>query len=253
MKNKININNIVFVFATSIAAFSILFFIVPNKIARASDYIGSSYGGDSYGGDFSSGQDLTGTSYSDGGSYNGDSSSPGQDLTGVSYSGSSHSSGSYGGVSYSGSSYSGTSQVAAVAYAKCEPYLKFYLGYGKNNNSDEVQKLQEFLNKYQGEKLIVTKVFDELTLRAVKRFQDKYAKDILKDSWGLSCNTGYVYITTLAKVNDIVCNTATDFSRIPLPNPRPVYYCSGVVDSVTKQAVPCTAVTPPSGTSAGKK
>ena len=216
--------------------------IQANGFYSSNSYSNNSYKGASY----------IGSSYSGAQSYSSDTYGENSYLA-QSYSGSSYSSGSYyGGSSYGGSAYGGISQSAGVAGAisKCEPYLKYYLGYSKNNNPDEVKKLQEFLNKYESNRLLVNGVFDLPTLEAVKRFQDKYAKDVLKSSWGLSCNTGYVYITTLAKVNDIVCNTATDFSKIFLPDPRPVFRCSGDIDPVTKQAEPCAAVIlPTTGTS----
>lgn len=220
-----------------------------NNSGNSLTYAGRSYSGGTYvGASTNSGGTNVGGNYT-GGSYTGSSYSGGS-YAGGAYSnsasvGSSYSGNSYGGNSFGGNSFGGSSQVAGVAEAfpKCGPYLKSYLGLGKNNDPEEVKKLQTFLNKYEGEKLSVNGVFDNTTFAAVKRFQDKYAKDILKDSWGLSCNTGYVYITTLAKINDIVCNTNTNFSQIALPNPRPVYYCDGHLDPVSNQPLPCTAIT----------
>lgn len=193
------------------------------------------------GGLYSNSRVYAGGSYK-GGLYSGHTYS-GNIYSGNIYSGNIYSGNTYGGNIYSGNNYSGNSQVGAVAgaFTQCEPYLKSYLGYGKNNDPEEVKKLQAFLNGTEGEKLAVTGIFDKETLDAVKRFQDKYAKDVLKDSWGLSCNTGYVYITTLAKINDIVCNTNTNFSKIPLPEPRPVFYCDGRIDAATNKPLPCVA------------
>ena len=214
-----------------------------NSYSGSGTYSGSSYSGATYsGGAVYSQSNSSGNgvfsgdgSYSGGGLY----SSVGSYSDNNNYSDVAYSGGSYSG----GSSYGGSSQVAAVgaAFSKCEPYLKFYLGLGKNNNPDEVKKLQSFLNKYEGENLAVTGVFEQKTFDAVKKFQDKYAKDILRDSWGLSCNTGYVYITTLAKINDIVCKTNTDFANISLPNPRPTFFCNGGVgiSPITNQPISC--------------
>lgn len=85
-------------------------------------------------------------------------------------------------------------------------YLSSYLHKNGNNNSQEVIKLQQFLNQYSGEKLPVTGVFGDETFSAVVRFQEKYAGDILRP-WGYNSGTGYVYILTQKKINEISCNT----------------------------------------------
>ena len=66
-------------------------------------------------------------------------------------------------------------------------------------------KLQSFLNVFEGEQLSYTSVFDEPTLQAVERFQNKYFTDIL-EPWGHDAPTGFVYILTKKKVNEIYCN-----------------------------------------------
>jgi peptidoglycan hydrolase-like protein with peptidoglycan-binding domain len=76
--------------------------------------------------------------------------------------------------------------------------------------NDNVAKLQQFLNAYEGETLPVTGYFGPLTLAAVKRFQVKYWEEILEPwiPYGLShakAATGYVYKTTQRKINMIVC------------------------------------------------
>lgn len=85
-------------------------------------------------------------------------------------------------------------------------YFSSYLHINKINNSQDVTKLQEFLNQFEGEKLLVTGVFGKETYSAVVRFQEKYANDILLP-WGYEKGTGYVYILTQKKINEIVCNT----------------------------------------------
>lgn len=88
----------------------------------------------------------------------------------------------------------------------CAPYLKTYIRYGAENNVDDVQKLETFLNEKQGESLAVDGVYGEEDVAAVKRFQQKYASEVL-GVWGLSKPTGYVYRTTLMKINSFYCNT----------------------------------------------
>jgi peptidoglycan hydrolase-like protein with peptidoglycan-binding domain len=74
-----------------------------------------------------------------------------------------------------------------------------------NNKKEEVLKLQNFLKIGQGYDVEETGVFDEKTDKAVKAFQEKYSGDVLKP-WGSDSKpTGYVYITTKNKINQIVC------------------------------------------------
>ena len=49
-------------------------------------------------------------------------------------------------------------------------------------------------------------VFNQSTFEAVQRFQIKYKGDIL-EPWGDKVTTGFVYILTKKKVNEIYCNT----------------------------------------------
>ncbi|MBC7074340.1 peptidoglycan-binding protein [Candidatus Parcubacteria bacterium] len=77
----------------------------------------------------------------------------------------------------------------------------------------EVFCLQQFL-KSQGPEIypegLVTGYFGPLTLSAVKRFQQKYWKEILAP-WGLNQNqpTGIVGPTTRAKINQILSSLGT--------------------------------------------
>src|SRR5690606_27746970 len=71
----------------------------------------------------------------------------------------------------------------------------------------EVIKLQAFLNAFEGEGLSVDGFFDINTDAAVRRFQVKYFSEVL-DPWGHTDSTGYVYILTKKKVNEIFCNRA---------------------------------------------
>ncbi len=89
---------------------------------------------------------------------------------------------------------------------QCE-YLIDYLRIDFANNPVEVIKLQLFLQMIEGESaLAVTGIFDQATHDAVGRFQEKYFGDILAP-WGHDDSTGYVYILTKKKINEIVCQT----------------------------------------------
>ena len=72
--------------------------------------------------------------------------------------------------------------------------------------NSQVTCLQQFL-KNQGADIypegLVTGYFGNLTRLAVKRFQEKYASEILTPL-GLSSGTGYVGLRTRAKINLII-------------------------------------------------
>jgi len=84
-------------------------------------------------------------------------------------------------------------------------FLIAYLKYGEDNDPAEVMKLQTFLNQFEGFNLEVNGIFDFPTYEAVQMFQLKYENDVLLP-WGINFPTGYVYITTQKKVNEIFCN-----------------------------------------------
>ena len=68
------------------------------------------------------------------------------------------------------------------------------------NVSTDILNLQTFLNEFEGESLTLTGIYDSASNEAVKRFQRKYAREIL-DVWNLQEATGYVGITTRLKLN----------------------------------------------------
>ncbi|MFZ2048757.1 MAG: putative Ig domain-containing protein [Minisyncoccia bacterium] len=84
-------------------------------------------------------------------------------------------------------------------------YLRDYMRRDFNNDPIEVMKLQAFLLNFEGYTYVtVNGVFDQATFDAVSAFQMKYEADILTP-WGHTAPTGYVYILTLKKVNEIYC------------------------------------------------
>lgn len=87
----------------------------------------------------------------------------------------------------------------------CSPYIKSYIRINGNNNSDDVRKLETFLNDKQDETLPIDGIYSMEDMEAVKRFQKKYQSEVLS-VWGLSEPTGYVYRTTLIKINSFYCN-----------------------------------------------
>ena len=86
----------------------------------------------------------------------------------------------------------------------CDVYLGSYIKSFANNPTSEVEKLERFLNEYENEELVVDGVYKAADVAAVMRFQRKYKDDVLFP-WGETQPTGYVYKTTLKKINDIYC------------------------------------------------
>ena len=92
-----------------------------------------------------------------------------------------------------------------VTDSVCSPYLTETIALNRNNDSSEVEKLQNFLNNKQGENLTVDGIYNQDDFEAVKRFQEKYRMEVL-DIWGLTQPTGYVYLTTRNKINSFYCS-----------------------------------------------
>ena len=87
-----------------------------------------------------------------------------------------------------------------------------YLHYRQTNT--DIKRLQIFLKSDPDTKIAVsgagspgkeTNFFGLLTKKAVIKFQEKYAKDVLVP-WGFVKGTGYVGKTTLAKINELMKN-----------------------------------------------
>ena len=83
-------------------------------------------------------------------------------------------------------------------------YLLEYIKLGADNNPVEVEKLERFLNEFEGESLEVNGIYGQGDFDAVSRFQEKYLKDVLSP-WSHNSSTGYVYITTKKKINELYC------------------------------------------------
>ena len=56
----------------------------------------------------------------------------------------------------------------------------------------------------------VNGIYDVATFNAVVALQNKYSGDVLSP-WGLQNDTGYVYLTTRKKINEIYCNFQLPF------------------------------------------
>ncbi len=95
--------------------------------------------------------------------------------------------------------------IAAAPVPHCPIYLTKFIRLGRANDPLEVLKLQYFLRDRQGfANVLLSGVYDLTTYEAVKVFQVRYGKDILKP-WGIDYPTGYVYITTTLAINNLYC------------------------------------------------
>ncbi|HUY62877.1 MAG TPA: hypothetical protein VMV50_03795 [Candidatus Paceibacterota bacterium] len=104
-----------------------------------------------------------------------------------------------------------TFTVVAPSAPNCSQYLTSYITPGGQNDPVQVSRLQEFLRETQGESGVsVTGVYDDATIAAVKRFQEKYAADILTP-WGYDKPTGLVYYTTEQEINNLECGGRRTF------------------------------------------
>jgi len=104
----------------------------------------------------------------------------------------------------------------SVDAAECSNvYIEDDLRIDFDNDEESVLKLQSFLKTYEGYDYVeLTGTFGEDTLRAVQSFQTRYAEDIL-EPWGYQPDeaTGYVYITTKQKINEIHCDQQFDLTQ----------------------------------------
>ena len=91
-------------------------------------------------------------------------------------------------------------------------YLRDFLRRDWDNDKIEMLKLQSFLNAFEKESLMLNATFDQATFEAVSRFQNKYFSDIL-EPWGHTAPTGFVYILTKKKINEIYCNTLLSLNQ----------------------------------------
>jgi hypothetical protein len=90
---------------------------------------------------------------------------------------------------------------------QCSLRIEDYMRIDFRNDPIEVLKLQGFLRVFEKETSVpLSGKFDRATDAAVRRFQVKYNDDIL-NPWGYEDDesTGYVYILTKKKINEILC------------------------------------------------
>jgi len=86
----------------------------------------------------------------------------------------------------------------------CTDPLVWPIAFWWNNDVDEVVKLENFIATVYGASTKTDGIYDQDELDLIKEFQLEYKEDIL-EPWGLSEATGYVWRTTVQKINEIAC------------------------------------------------
>jgi Domain of unknown function (DUF5011)/HYR domain len=114
--------------------------------------------------------------------------------------------GSYSSGGSSGSYVSSFSPISLTVANSC-PLITTFMKIAANNDRTEVIKLQTFLSTVEHFTVAVNGTFDVATDAAVKAFQAKYFTDTM-GPWKTQAPSGYVYITTKKKINEIACNAA---------------------------------------------
>ncbi|MEK7155751.1 MAG: hypothetical protein AAB734_02630 [Patescibacteria group bacterium] len=92
----------------------------------------------------------------------------------------------------------------------CDKYLTAFIKFGAKNDADQVKRLQHVLLWFEGANIEESGVYDEKTLGAVHAFQTKHWDTILAP-WNIKQSTGFVYLTTRKKVNEIYCKNEVMF------------------------------------------
>ena len=121
-----------------------------------------------------------------------------------------------GGGGSGGSTEAATSTEAVAATPEPEPvlscdlYLTEFIKFGAKNNPEQVSRLQKVLIDVEGADISENGEYDAKTLAAVHTFQTKYASDILTP-WGMTKSSGFVYLTTRKKVNELYCKMEKEF------------------------------------------
>lgn len=89
------------------------------------------------------------------------------------------------------------------ALSICETPLVWPIEFWKNNDTQQVELLEEFLIS-RWEDLSIDGNYGQADFEAVKNFQKEFKAEIL-DPWGVTEPTWFVFRTTVKKINEIAC------------------------------------------------
>ena len=110
--------------------------------------------------------------------------------------------GGFGGLVLGASTSTGEGGSQDSSGSSCGPTQ--FMRFGAANDPQQVLLLQGFLNDFGFGPIDLSGTFGTATENAVKAFQLTYASDILTP-WGITEPTGFVYLTTLNKINSLLC------------------------------------------------
>ncbi|MBL8158478.1 peptidoglycan-binding protein [bacterium] len=145
-------------------------------------------------------------------------------------------SGGGGGGGGGGGSVLGTTTAAA-----CEKYISTFMRRGQVNDAEQVKRVQGILKMFEGADVEETGEYDEKSEAAIKAFQLKYADEVLTP-WGIQAPTGYVFLTTRKKLNEVYCKNTLAF---PLTEEE-----QGHIDLVKKASVKVPTAAKPAAAAA---
>ncbi len=141
-----------------------------------------------------------------------------------------------------------STSTSSTAPVRTCPLIKTYMNLGRTDNrSEEVTKLQTFLKNSENLDVDINGTFDQKTDAAVRAFQKKYADEIL-NPWGGTKTSGYVYIMTSKKINQIACDqplTLNDSDRTAIQNFRSRLGSSDVAVASVPAPAPSAQPVPP--------
>ncbi|TSC68736.1 MAG: Uncharacterized protein G01um101456_518 [Parcubacteria group bacterium Gr01-1014_56] len=143
--------------------------------------------------------------------------------------------------------FGGDGLVLGTTTEACDQYLTAFIRFGRQNDESQVRRLQMVLRDFESATLEVNGVYDTATLAAVNALQAKYASEILTP-WSIAKPTGFVYLTTRKKINEIYCRGTNQFPLTPSETQtmqQVIQQESGVVSPALKvPATPASLVAP---------
>lgn len=104
----------------------------------------------------------------------------------------------------------GGSVLGTTTPASCDTYITSFMRMGQINNVDQVKRMQGILKNFEGADLEESGEYDEKSAAAIRAFQLKYSSEILTP-WGIEEPTGYVFLTTKKKLNEVYCKNTKAF------------------------------------------
>lgn len=113
--------------------------------------------------------------------------------------------GSTGGGSGGGGGGGGSVLGTTTPALACGVYITTFMRQGQENDPEQVKRMQGILKNFEGADVEETGVYDAKSVAAINAFQLKYADEVLTP-WGIKAPTGYVFLTTRKKLNEVYCN-----------------------------------------------